>query len=228
MFPCGCISGLCYSWVGPADCVMWKPSDGWLDSSGESCLLWEQLPRDQFQLRLELLKCIEHIWSMGGNQRKPSGWDHRGGKEKVFRQDGLERPMGRDTEELLEAGKGGCFLGECFVHFAPLSNSFWPIIKRFPLTCLWGQLGGSWNPWWWQRGIPTIRKHLASGLNWWRIIQFSCSFWNFFFPLLPNFLLLVTGLLLSFPGTWLLEYLNRRSLVLACSHRYPRFKLRRE
>lgn len=40
------------------------------------------------------------------------------------------------TQELLEAGKGGCFLGGCFVHFAPLSNGFWPVIKRFPLTCL--------------------------------------------------------------------------------------------
>ena len=164
---------------------------------------------------------------MGGNQRKTSGWDHKEGKEiESFQARRIGKTYGKGHEELLEAGKGGCFLGECFVHFASLSNSFWPVIKRFPLTCLWGQLGGSWNPWWWQRGIPTIRKHLASGLNWWRIIQFSCSFWNFFF--LPNFLLLVTGLLLSFPGTWLLEYLNRRSLVLACTHRDRRFKLRRE
>lgn len=26
-----------------------------------------------------------------------------------------DRPMGRDTEGLLEAGKGGCFLEGCFV-----------------------------------------------------------------------------------------------------------------
>lgn len=33
------------------------------------------------------------------------------------RQEELGGPMRRDTEELLEAGEHGCFLGRCFVHF---------------------------------------------------------------------------------------------------------------
>lgn len=77
---------------------------------------------------------------MRGNQRKANGRDHKGGKEnkdvESSRQEELETPMGRDTEELLEAGKGGCFPGGCFVHFAPLFNGFWPVIKRLSLTSL--------------------------------------------------------------------------------------------
>lgn len=59
-----------------------------------------------------------------------------------------DRPMGRDTEGLLEAGKGGCFLEGCFVYFASLSHDLRPAIKRLCLTCLWiGYLGSGWSSW---------------------------------------------------------------------------------
>lgn len=75
----------------------------------------------------------------------------REGKEnriiRSSRQEELERPMGRDTEELLEAGKGGCFLGGCFVHFASISNNFWLAVKKLCLACLCGYLFRGWGSW---------------------------------------------------------------------------------
>lgn len=77
--------------------------------------------------------------------------------------------------------------------------------------------------------IPTIRKHLTSGLTSLEDDLFSGSFWNFFSSFLIFFYLL-TGLLLSFPGNLTLDVRvleeNRQSLILACRHRHPRFKLR--
>lgn len=85
---------------------------------------------------------------MVGNQRKANGCDPEEGIVESCRQEDLERPMGRkDIVGFLEAGKGGCFLGGCFVHFASLSNDCWPEVKRLCLNCLCGCLGSGWRSW---------------------------------------------------------------------------------
>lgn len=77
--------------------------------------------------------------------------------------------------------------------------------------------------------IPTTRKHLTCGLTSLEGDLFSGSFWNFFSSFLIFFYLL-PGLLLSFPGNLTVDVRvlegNRQSLILACRHRHPRFKLR--
>lgn len=170
-----------------------------------------------------------------GNQRKANGWDLEEGKENRIvessRQEKLEKPMRRDTEGLLEAGKGRCFLGGCFVHFASLSNDFWLAIKRFCLNCLCGCLGSGWSSW----AEECVDQPYVSAwpLAWlhWRMILLSSSFWKYF-PPFPDFLLFVTGLLLSFPGNLSLDgrmlEKNWQSLVLACSSRHPRFRVREQ
>ena len=45
--------------------------------------------------------------------------------------------MGRDTEELLEVGEHGCFLGDCFVHFLNFLMAFGQHLKdSFRLVCV--------------------------------------------------------------------------------------------
>lgn len=64
-----------------------------------------------------------------------------------FQARGIGKTPGQDMGGFLEAGKGGCFLGGCFVHFASLSNDFWPEMKRLSLNCLCGCLGSGWRAW---------------------------------------------------------------------------------
>lgn len=61
--------------------VAWKPSDGWLDFSGESCLLWEELPWDHFCLRLELLNVVSTSDWWWATRRKLMGETTKKGKK---------------------------------------------------------------------------------------------------------------------------------------------------
>lgn len=82
--------------------IVWQgsASDSWLNFPGEGD------GRACFETvsEVRIAKCIDEE----GKENKDI---------ESSRQEELGGPMGRDTEELLEAGEHGCFLGRCFVHF---------------------------------------------------------------------------------------------------------------
>lgn len=90
-----------------------------------------------------------------------------------------------------------------------LSSGFWPAVEALFDWFVW-------SPWWWLEFLGrevcllALHKHLTSGLT---------SLED-----LPDFLLLETGLLLSFPGNLTLDVgvleKNSQSLILACGHRH--------